>query len=411
VTAEPLSLRERIVFRHFYTVLATAGAVGEWGLVCWLFWPVAARLPPWAHGAGLLALAGLTRAAATVFERDPVPRLAGAVSRVVVGAALGGIVCGATFLAASVVWFGLRSVMALRVEAGLTPAGGGDPLFDPGFHTFVSLAVLGAGVAVVHGYLHGYRRLRVTHVTVPLAGLPAGAPPIRVVHLSDLHLGPLADRAAMRRVLDEIAGLDADLVCVTGDLVDNPGTDVEGWIPELDRLRARHGVYAILGNHDRHAGAERVADAVRRHTGWRLLRDEVTTVEVDGTRLHLVGVEDRPEESAASRLPGLLARVPAGEPMVLLAHRPSVFETAAAAGVPLTLVGHTHGGQVAVPGAPRLNVARFLVTRYDGGTFTRGASLLHVSRGVGTSGQRVRIGVPCEVTVVTLVTAVTARAA
>jgi uncharacterized protein len=411
MTGEPLSLRERIVFRHFYTVLSTAGAVGEWGLFCWALWPVASRLPLWAHVLGPIALAALTRLAATVFEREPVPRLAGAVSRVVVGTAMGGIVCGATFLAASVVWFGLRSVMALRVEAGFAAAGTGDPLFDAGFRAFVSLAVVGAAGAVVHGYLRGYRRLRVTHLTVPLATLPAGAPAIRLVHVSDLHMGPLADRAALRAVLDEIARLDGDLVCVTGDLVDNPGTDVEGWIAELDRLQARHGVFAILGNHDRHAGAERVADAVRRFTGWRLLRDEVAAVEVDGARLHLVGIEDRPQESAASRLPALLARVPAGEPAVLLAHRPSVFESAREAGVPLTLAGHTHGGQVAVPGAPRLNVARFLVSRYDGGTFARGGSVLHVSRGVGTSGQRVRIGVPCEVTVVTLVTAVTARAA
>ncbi|HJQ85122.1 MAG TPA: metallophosphoesterase, partial [Candidatus Binatia bacterium] len=84
--------------------------------------------------------------------------------------------------------------------------------------------------------------------------------------------------------------------------------------------------------------------------------------------------------------------------------------SAAPAGVPLVLAGHTHGGQIAVPGAPALNAARLLVGRYDAGAFTRGDSLLHVSRGLGTSGQRVRIGVPREITVVTLVAA-TARAA
>ena len=74
------------------------------------------------------------------------------------------------------------------------------------------------------------------------------------------------------------------------------------------------------------------------------------------------------------------------------------------------LAGHTHGGQVAVPGAPRLNVARVLQTRFDAGQFVRGDALLNVSRGLGTSGQRVRIGVPCEITLVTLVPRV-ARAA
>jgi predicted MPP superfamily phosphohydrolase len=161
-------------------------------------------------------------------------------------------------------------------------------------------------------------------------------------------------------------------------------------------------VFAILGNHDRHAGADRVADALSRGTTWRLLRDEVATIEADGARLHLLGLEDRPLAEATAGLPSLLARVPPGEPAILLAHRPHVFAAAAAAGVPLTLTGHTHGGQVAMPGLPQLNVARLFVTRFDAGTFARGRALLYVNRGLGTSGQRVRIAAPCEITVVTL---------
>jgi len=78
------------------------------------------------------------------------------------------------------------------------------------------------------------------------------------------------------------------------------------------------------------------------------------------------------------------------------------FWTTVALGVPLTLAGHTHGGQIAVPGLAAVNPARILMTSYDGGTFTSGGSVLHVNRGLGTSGQRVRIAVPREITVVTL---------
>src|SRR5206468_10749038 len=129
--------------------------------------------------------------------------------------------------------------------------------------------------------------------------------------------------------------------CLTGDLVDSPATDLDAWMPELARLTARHGVFAVLGNHDRRTGADRVAAALARWSGWRLLRDEVATIEVAGARLHLVGLEERPEGQAADALPDLVARVPGGEPFVVLAHRPSVLPVAAAVGVPLVLAGHT----------------------------------------------------------------------
>jgi len=200
-------------------------------------------------------------------------------------------------------------------------------------------------------------------------------------------------------------------VCVSGDLVDSPITDLAHWTPELARLRARHGVFAVLGNHDRYAGSERVAGALRTHTHWRLLRDEVVRVDVRGAIFYLIGLEDRPGPRSADMLPRLHAQVPDGEPCVLLVHQPAAFPTAAARGVPLTLAGHTHGGQVAMPGLRALNPARLLMTQHDAGTFTSGGSVLHVNCGLGTSGQRVRIAVPREITVVTLVAAEAAAAA
>src|SRR5207249_880489 len=229
-----------------------------------------------------------------------------------------------------------------------------------------------------------------------------GVAAVRLVHVSDLHLGPLADRAALREALDRVAALAPDLVCVTGDLVDSPATDLDAWMPELARLTARHGVFAVLGNHDRRTGADRVAAALARWSGWRLLRDQVATIEVAGSRLHLVGREERPEGRAADALPDLVARVPGGEPFVVLAHRPSVLPVAAAVGVPLVLAGHTHGGQLAVPGVPQLNLARLLQMGFEAGRYARDGTLLYVNRGLGTSGQRVRVGVPREISVLTL---------
>jgi predicted MPP superfamily phosphohydrolase len=397
---EAQTLAEKLVFRQFFTVLGFGGAVGELAVASFL----AGAVPSLPVALALVfALAALNRLAAVGLERER-SRLARPLGRTVMAVAFGAMLCTATLVATAAVWTALRLAGALRVEAGTfgLPAGGPDDFFGWGFR-LVGLVVLGAGALVVaDGFLRGTRRLGITRLVVPLPGLPAGAR-VRVVHLSDLHLGPLADRDSLRAALAEAAALEPDVVCVTGDLVDSPHADLDAWIPELAALDAQYGVFTILGNHDRYAGATSIAAALRRHTTWRLLRDEAATVVVDGARIHLLGLEDRPERQCADGLPALVARVPADEPRVLLAHRPGVFPAAARLGLPLVLAGHTHAGQVAVPGARRLNVSRFLVSRWDQGTFTEGETVLHVSRGLGESGQAVRIAAPREITVVDLV--------
>jgi len=120
-----------------------------------------------------------------------------------------------------------------------------------------------------------------------------------------------------------VAALDPDLVCVTGDIADSAKTELPAWTPLLAGLRARHGVFAILGNHDRDAGVERVAAAILRDTPWRLLRDAMATLDVGAGRLHVLGLEDRRVPSITDRLPSLLAQVPAGGFAVLLGHHPT----------------------------------------------------------------------------------------
>jgi predicted MPP superfamily phosphohydrolase len=258
--------------------------------------------------------------------------------------------------------------------------------------------------------VRGHRRLEITRLTVELPGLAADAVGVRVVHVSDLHLGPRADRMGLRAAIDRVLELEPDVVCVTGDIVDSPATDLEAWMPELTRLNARHGVFAILGNHDRFTGADRVTAALRRWTSWTVLRDAVAVVPLAGGELHVLGLEDR-EDPVAPRLAALCRQVPAGAARLLLAHHPDVFPHALAAGLPLTLAGHTHGGQIAPPGLPHANIARLLISRFDSGTFTRPGGWLHVNRGLGTSGQPVRLGVPAEITTLSLIGIPAARAA
>lgn len=389
-----------LIFPHFSTTLALGAALGEWVLWCFL------RGAPgtlWPHVVVPLALLVVNRIAAEGCQREPTasPVLARA------GAAVLGIgftaFGGASALGvAAVVWGLLDWVLSVPAPAGaaegLATAASLLPAFRP-----IGMAAVSAGVGTMaHGYLRGHRRLRITRLDLPVPGLPAALDGLRLAQVSDLHVGPLAHRGALREAFARVMALDPDVVCVTGDIADSPATDLAVWVPELARLRARHGVFVILGNHDRDAGVEEVARALVRGTSWRLLRDEVARLEIGGARLHIVGLEDRATPEEARALPALLATIPAGEPHIVLGHKPCVFEVAAAAGVPLTLAGHTHGGQMAFPGLPRLNPARFLMSSFDGGTYARAGALLHVSRGLGVSGQRVRVGVPREIALVTL---------
>ena len=172
-------------------------------------------------------------------------------------------------------------------------------------------------------------------------------------------------------------------------------------------LRARYGVYAILGNHDHYVGAELVASALARHApGIRLLRDELVRLPV-AEPLYLAGVEDpggrwfeRGLHVAA--IDALADQRPADGPVVLLVHQPEMFHHAARRGFPLVLAGHTHGGQIALPiGRRGINLAR-VMTPLTRGAYQRDASILYVNRGLGVGGPAVRIHCNREIAVLEL---------
>jgi predicted MPP superfamily phosphohydrolase len=389
----------RLLLKRFWWTIALAGAVGEWTLVC-----AALGAPSWPgwHLVALVVLTLLNRAAAEGYEREaPDGDLVKRAAQLVLAS---GFVCAAgalTLVVAAVGWVAVDRLVAFPADAGQLADATMSSL-GPGF---AAVAWPGVGLVMLvatWGYVAGHRRLRVSPLIVSLPGLPPELDGLRVVHLSDLHLGPLADRAALGDVVARVAEIDPDLVVVTGDIVDSKRTDLDTWMPALADIRARHGVYAILGNHDDGAGLDRVAAALARHTPWTLLRDTVAPVTIDGATVWLMGLEYRDPAASMAALPDVVARVPDGAAAILLCHHPAIYEAAARLGIPLTLAGHTHGGQLAVPGFPRLNPARILMTGYDAGTFARHGTLLHVNRGLGVSGQRIRVGAPREITVVTL---------
>ncbi len=257
-----------------------------------------------------------------------------------------------------------------------------------------------AGVAVVAVILAAwgmFRALggpRVRHLDVRVPGWPSALDGYRLVHISDLHLGPMLGEGFARRLARQINGLEPDLVAVTGDLVDGEASRYRDRVAPLAQLRTRDGVFFVTGNHDHYSGAAAWTEVVTA-LGWRALRNR--RVEVRDA-FQLAGVDDRQSamlDGTGEDLTGVLEGRAAGRPLILLAHQPLVFPAAAAAGVDLQLSGHTHGGQI----IPFQLMVRLVYSRFVSGLYRRGDAQLHVSPGTGFWGPPIRVGAPAEITV------------
>jgi predicted MPP superfamily phosphohydrolase len=281
-----------------------------------------------------------------------------------------------------------------------------DSELDTVFRWLANAGVVGISVAFAYGYTVGQRRLRVRHLHLPLRNSPPSWDGLRIVHLSDIHIGQNIERTQLERFVEHANTLRPDLICITGDIADSRAADLENFLPVLARLRATYGVIAVLGNHDHYAGADDVEAALRQSTPFTVLRDAQTVIDVRGQRLHVIGLDDHGRDWARGKidipyLDRALARVPVSAPVLLLSHRPDVFRQAAERGIALTLAGHTHGGQIGVPwfdGRIR-NLAEF-ITDFDRGLFERRGSYLYVNCGLGVTGQRIRLNTPREIAVI-----------
>ena len=230
-----------------------------------------------------------------------------------------------------------------------------------------------------------------------------GAPSVRIVALSDLHVGSIhVDAERVERVVDEALALEPDVVLLLGDLVATKSLGASepnprAWVPSLGRLDAPLGVYSVPGNHDHWYDALEVNDELRR-AGITVLENGAVPLETDPP-LWLVGVDDDFTEHA--RVVAAFEDVPPEVPVLVATHSPDVFPR-----LPdrpsLTLAGHTHGGQVALPFIGAVFVPSRFGTRYARGAFEEGSRRMHVTSGIGTSVLPVRFLVPPEILVVEL---------
>jgi hypothetical protein len=229
--------------------------------------------------------------------------------------------------------------------------------------------------------------------------------PLRIVQITDPHLGPWAPIHRLRRRIDELLDHEPDLVLLTGDFLTMEGNGTPGALTEaLAPVRRAEGrAFAIFGNHD-HEAPEEVAGALAAN-GVRLLVDDEARVETPVGPVQIVGA-DWYRTERKERIQALLARFPRhdGHLRLLLLHDPRNFHDVPKGEVDLTLSGHTHGGQV---GLVSLGLDWTVLSRSkwpDHGLFGHGKSRLYVHRGTGFYGFPLRIGVPGEASVLELVT-------
>ncbi len=245
--------------------------------------------------------------------------------------------------------------------------------------------------------------VEVVHVRIPLPGLPRNFHGFRLVHLSDLHFdGVWGARRRLPRWLDLVEGLRPHAIVITGDWVTGLEglPEMEAALPWLRRLRAPEGVFTVLGNHDYWADASGVRRLLAL-AGIRELRNQVHVWERGRSRLALAGVDDawsgNPDWQAVREA------VPPGVPAILLVHEPDFADHVATLEVfGLQLSGHSHGGQVKLPGWGPPFLPRF-GQKYPEGLYHIGGLILYTNRGLGVVPPRIRLLCRPEMTLVELV--------
>jgi predicted MPP superfamily phosphohydrolase len=272
-----------------------------------------------------------------------------------------------------------RRLALARILAGLGGAAG---------------LVLGAG-----GMVSALKKVAVEPVKVFLSKLPTGKS-YKLVQISDVHVGPTIGKEFLESVVATINAEDADVVAITGDLVDGSVAQLGALVEPLKQIKAKHGVFFVTGNHEYYSGADEWI-AHLGTLGIRVLRNERVPIDGDAG-FDLAGVDDTSAKGFGHGHGQDVARAmkdrdPA-RAVVLLAHQPKAIGDAVKHAVDLQLSGHTHGGQIWPWGyAVRLD------QRHVAGLAQEGETQIYVSRGTGYWGPPIRVGAPAEITRIEIV--------
>ncbi len=368
--------------RRFKLIVLWATVVSQGPFVALLVWLLGRAAPaalaiPGALAAGGLSVWLLRGRTALLFEDRPIGPLRALAERVYYTH------WGASLLAAPLAL--VAALVALVVHR--------EPL------AWASIAYVASLVVALYAVFVRPALLRVRTLDVVVPRLPPAFDGYRIAQLSDLHVGSLTPASRVERWVRVASALAPDAIVLTGDYVTSGTRFHVAAAALLSKLSARDGVFAVCGNHDDYGHGEPLRSELRRG-GVRLFENEHATIERDGSRLALVGVDDT--FSRRADVDRALVGIDPSLPIVALAHDPETFEKLARRGVALVLSGHTHWGQVALPFVEeRVNLAsRFY--RHHAGLYRAGESTLYVHPGLGMTGPPLRFGVAPEITVLRL---------
>jgi hypothetical protein len=265
-----------------------------------------------------------------------------------------------------------------------------------------NLAIAAPFVALGYGALIERTRFRLREVDVFIPGLAPGLEGLRILQLSDIHMGPFLSESDLARVVDMGMESKPDLAVITGDLISTHGDPLDACIRQLARIKAEAGVFGCMGNHEHYARAEGYTEQAAARAGIRFLRGRSQQLQFGGAILNLAGVDHQWKTQGRKYLRGAERMVVPGALNLLLSHNPDVFPVAASQGYNLMLSGHTHGGQINIEIYDQsISPSRF-VTPYVYGLYRAQGAAAYVTRGIGTIGIPVRIGAPPEVVAIRL---------
>lgn len=274
-------------------------------------------------------------------------------------------------------------------------------------------------LALFYGMLRNRYRFQLRTVQVPIANLPKELEGFTIVQFSDAHLGSIAKPEAIRPGIALINEQKADLVCFTGDLVNSVAEEARPFLSELSKIAAKHGVVAILGNHDYGdyvrwpSAAEKEKNMsdlldIHKQMNWRLLRDESLQLTIDGQALSIIGVENISGKGQFKNYGNLEKAYPetTGSTKILLTHDPSHWrsEVLHYKDITLSLSGHTHGMQFGFEFGKYLRWSPVKwVYKEWAGLYQEGEQYLYVNRGFGFLGYPGRVGILPEITRIELI--------
>ncbi|HID38190.1 MAG TPA: metallophosphoesterase [Calditrichaeota bacterium] len=281
------------------------------------------------------------------------------------------------------------------------------PLSVQGRRKFLKAATAAMPVLVLggvgKGFAGGFQPVRIPEVTMHFKDLPGDLQGLRILHLSDLHLGYYFQLSDLEELLDELSSKEFELVLVTGDVADDL-TQLSDALKLIDQLNAPLPKFVSLGNHEYFRGIKEVLRKMEA-SPVHLLRNNGHHLKIGETKIYVGGADDpvrmHTDISAfmSETVNQAMSDANGDAFKILLSHRPRALDVAGPAGIDLILAGHTHGGQLGYQGKSIFE--EYMKNRYLWGTYSKGETKLYTSSGVG-HWMPFRLGCPPEAPIITL---------